>query len=150
LKGLQATPKDKKGLQFFLIVLAVIFLDQIIKLFFQLFKINFDSQILSFHLVKNSGAAFSLLHNQNTLLAFIGIFVLGFIFFKIDYVLIQKSGLAFAVITGGIIGNLLDRIFFGFVLDFIDFHFWPVFNIADSAISIGIILMIAIELKKSK
>ncbi len=47
------------------------------------------------------------------------------------------------LILGGTIGNGFDRLFYGFVTDFINVHFWPVFNVADSAISTGVVLLIA-------
>jgi len=47
------------------------------------------------------------------------------------------------LILGGTLGNGFDRIVYGTVTDFINFHFWPVFNVADSAISVGVVLMIA-------
>ena len=54
--------------------------------------------------------------------------------------------IGFALIIGGAIGNLIDRISFGRVTDFLDFHLgihhWPVFNVADSAITVGVILLI--------
>ena len=55
--------------------------------------------------------------------------------------------IALGLLLGGTIGNLIDRIFLGHVIDFIDFGFWPAFNIADSAISIAIILILYQELK---
>ena len=48
----------------------------------------------------------------------------------------------FALIIGGALSNILDRIIYGSVIDFINFSFWPAFNIADSAITIGVILLI--------
>jgi len=57
---------------------------------------------------------------------------------------------AFSLILGGAIGNLIDRISLGYVVDFIDFRIWPVFNVADSAITIGaaIILLKCIPASK--
>lgn len=52
------------------------------------------------------------------------------------------------LLLGGTIGNLIDRIFHGAVTDFIDLRIWPVFNIADSAVTISIILLIIILWKK--
>jgi signal peptidase II len=53
-----------------------------------------------------------------------------------------------ALIVGGAIGNLIDRIRLGYVVDFLDFRIWPVFNAADSAISIGTIVLIIYIIKK--
>jgi signal peptidase II len=50
--------------------------------------------------------------------------------------------IAFALIFGGAVGNIIDRVRFGYVHDFIDFRFWPVFNVADSAITIGVCLLL--------
>ena len=52
------------------------------------------------------------------------------------------------LIVSGLLGNLIDRVFRGFVVDFIDFKFWPVFNIADSCIFIGVIWLIIVILKE--
>ena len=58
-----------------------------------------------------------------------------------DEVLSRTYIIAFSLIMGGAIGNLIDRITYGYVIDFIDFRIWPVFNVADSAITIGAILI---------
>ena len=50
--------------------------------------------------------------------------------------------LALSFILAGALGNLIDRMFFGYVIDFLDFRVWPVFNIADSAITIGALILI--------
>ena len=59
--------------------------------------------------------------------------------------------MALALVIGGAVGNVIDRIRFGAVVDFLDFHVagwhWPAFNIADSAITIGVILLILDSLK---
>ena len=63
----------------------------------------------------------------------------------------QNNKLSFGIsfLLGGIIGNLIDRIFRGYVIDFIDFKLWPVFNIADIFVVIGIILVIWYFIKNS-
>jgi signal peptidase II len=60
------------------------------------------------------------------------------------------GGVVLGLILGGTIGNGFDRIVYGFVTDFINVHFWPVFNVADSAISIGVVLLIAGNLLSRK
>lgn len=98
-----------------------------------------------FHLtlVYNTGAAFSLLRGNNVLFIFISLAVIAYI---AVYVLckVKKGGyLSFpvALILAGAVGNLIDRLRFGCVVDFLDFRIWPVFNIADSAITIGVALL---------
>ena len=56
---------------------------------------------------------------------------------------------ALALILGGAIGNWIDRLRFGWVVDFIDFRIWPVFNVADSAITIGVCLYFMMMMRKS-
>ena len=55
---------------------------------------------------------------------------------------------AAGLLLGGTIGNLIDRVAYGAVIDFIDFRVWPVFNIADSAVTIGVIILIVLLWKK--
>jgi len=55
---------------------------------------------------------------------------------------------ALGLIMGGTLGNGYDRIMFGTVTDFINFHFWPVFNVADSGVSIGVVALIAGYLRR--
>ncbi|MBI2665171.1 signal peptidase II [Candidatus Woesearchaeota archaeon] len=54
----------------------------------------------------------------------------------------KKIYLLYAVLLGGIIGNLIDRLVYGYVIDFLHFSFWPAFNIADTSISLSIIGLI--------
>src|SRR5204862_2618096 len=60
----------------------------------------------------------------------------------------QWSFASLGLIMGGTVGNGFDRIVHGTVTDFINFHFWPVFNVADSAISVGVVLLIASYLRR--
>lgn len=104
-------------------------------------------------LLYNHGAAFSLLSNAQTswqmivfsLISLVAAIVLTYLIIK------QPSNaklnfLSFSLILGGALGNFYDRAFQGYVIDFLDFHIgnyhWPAFNIADSAITCGVILLI--------
>ncbi len=110
--------------------------------------------------IRNPGGAFWLMANLSpTLRSIIFLFVsslaagLIFYFYKKTPAKYSWLAAAFALIFGGAIGNLIDRIRFGMVIDFLDFYVgnlhWPAFNIADSAISIGIgIFLYHLMLKK--
>jgi signal peptidase II len=103
--------------------------------------------ILRLTYVENRGAAFGLLQDQTVFFVFVGIIVVGVI--AASYRYLPRSGLrlhlALGLQLGGAIGNLIDRIRQGYVVDFVDFgyhaNWWPVFNVADSAIVIGVALL---------
>jgi signal peptidase II len=94
--------------------------------------------------VRNSGAAFGVAP------AGAGLFLLASIVVAIRlalYVFRNPSDIwsycALGLIMGGTVGNGFDRIVNGTVTDFVDVHFWPIFNVADSAISVGVVLLVA-------
>jgi signal peptidase II len=140
---------DKK---FFLIAGGVVILDQIIKF---LVRFYLDATIsvtsfLDFTLVKNFGAGFGILQGQRLLLIVIPVIVAaGIIYFHKKLVTKELERYGYALVLGGAVGNLLDRIVLGWVTDFINFSFWPAFNVADSAISIGVVLLIIQEFRKN-
>ena len=135
-----------------IIIISILILDQVTKYLSTAYLMNIESGSISlikgiFHLtyVENKGAAFSILQNQRWL--FVGITFL-FIIFAIYYLikhpkekLVFKIGLS--MILGGAIGNLIDRVRFGYVVDFLDFRAinFAIFNVADSAVVIGSILL---------
>lgn len=94
-----------------------------------------------FHLryVENTGAAFGMMQNGNLWLIFIMLGIVAYLLKSwkelCSYGEIVKWGCIF--ILAGALGNLYDRITLGFVVDFLDFRVWPVFNVADSFITIG-------------
>lgn len=106
-------------------------------------------------LTYNSGAAFSFLANaggwQKYFFLVVGLGASGFIIYLLSRHGTQKLfALALALILGGAIGNVIDRLLYGHVIDFLDLHYagwhWPAFNIADSAIVGGATLLILDEL----
>jgi len=93
-------------------------------------------------LVQNRGAAFGVLKNQLPVFiitALVAIFLIISALKNKRYKAIYAFALA--LILSGAIGNLIDRVFLGYVVDFLDFRVWPVFNIADSAITIGAVIL---------
>ena len=139
-----------KGIWFF-VSLLVIGLDQLSKHWVLTHLVPYQSEsllpMLNLTLAYNSGAAFSLLSSSGEwhrwFFAGFGLLMSGLI--AIFIIRLPKGMylqlLALSLILGGALGNLLDRYFIGYVVDFIDVyyktHHWPVFNIADSAICIG-------------
>lgn len=133
--------------------LIFIFLDQIIKIIISNKMVLNQSIVLikkffSIILVHNTGAAFSILTGSRLLLIFIGLIA---IFLLCVYILKQKEIDDFDIYTyslllGGIVGNLIDRIVYGYVIDYLSFSFgnynFPVFNFADICIVISVVLIL--------
>ena len=126
-----------------IVFLAVLFLDQITKMLTLKFLLPKGSvSILPFFsltYVENTGSAFGLFQNANLFLLIVSFLILFFMI-KWRKDIISLGNLAkygYVMILAGALGNIFDRIILGHVIDFLDFHFWPVFNIADSAICIG-------------
>lgn len=98
--------------------------------------------------VRNTGAAFGLFQNHSTILAvmsIVGLLLLLFLAFAVHrrfaFLTSLVGRLTVGLLFGGITGNLIDRLIFGYVTDFIDFGFWPAFNVADSSVVVGIIIL---------
>ena len=102
-----------------------------------------------FHItyVKNFGAAWSILSGNKIILICIALIALFFLLASIinQEKVTKFDSVAYGLVVGGIVGNLLDRVVFGYVIDFLDFNIfgynYPVFNIADMLIVIGALLM---------
>ena len=141
-----------------IVTLPVIVLDQLSKVYIQkTMKLHQTIKVIDglfdITYVLNKGAAFSFLADKPegftipffVIVSVIAIGIIGFLFYKTeksDYV----SLIAFALLLGGSIGNLIDRIRHGAVTDFLDFYIqqyhWPAFNVADSAITTGVFLFL--------
>lgn len=140
----------------------VILADQLSKiLIVRLFTLGEELAVTSFFnltLAYNKGAAFSFLANQGGWQRYfftaLGLAAAGFIVYLMKKHAGQKLFCwALALIAGGAIGNVIDRLVYGHVVDFLDFHFafmghFPAFNVADSAITLGAILFIIDELRR--
>ena len=103
----------------------------------------------------NSGAAFSILSGGRFFFIIIGVIVLFYIYkYMLSEVKTFFEGLAFSMLIGGIIGNLIDRVVYGKVIDFLSFKFgsynFPIFNLADTFICIGVFLLIIIYIRGVK
>ena len=147
----------------FSIVLFIFLIDRISKLYvIHQDKLNFNSEIysskfLNIHLIWNEGIAFGLFSfNEDYLYDFLTFLILIVIIFIIF--MIWKSDrlrkYALLLVLGGALGNFFDRLIYKAVPDFIDFHVgnfhWFIFNVSDIFITIGVVLMIVLELISNK
>jgi signal peptidase II len=101
--------------------------------------------------VENTGTAFGLFQGNNKALSILAFLILGALLYGARG-LSERGGfwgaLGVALVLGGAVGNIMDRMHFGQVIDFLDFRVWPVFNFADSAITTGTLsIMIGLLLK---
>ena len=137
-----------RPLGFYLTLIVVILSDQFTKWSItQSMPVNTSrpvlGKVLSLTHTWNTGGAFSLFQARNGVFIVVaGIAALALI---VTYHKYQRNNLAIsaalALALGGAIGNLIDRVRFGHVIDFFDIHVWPVFNVADSAITVGILIL---------
>lgn len=117
--------------------------------------INIIPNFFSIVYVRNTGAAFSILENSRILFIIVAIIAIVLLYkYFIKNVNENKFNiLCYSMLTGGILGNLFDRIVYGYVIDYLSFDIFeykfPVFNLADSYIVISIILLILKEVKES-
>jgi signal peptidase II len=149
--------------RYLIIASTVLVLDQVTKIAAQIYlpiasPVVINSY-LNWFLIFNPGAAFSFLSQaggwQRWFFTILGIAAsVVILWFLRRNTADQKLSWALSLILGGAIGNVLDRIFYGAVVDFIDVHYetwhWPAFNLADSAISVGAVLIVWSELTRPK
>ena len=146
-----------------IIILAIFFFDR----FTKIYLINLQSagtdidfyifSFLNFNLIWNSGIGFGLAAMETNIYYHIITTIIVFVNAGLIYFLVKSKGIygyLFALIIGGSLGNLLDRIYYYAVPDFIDLHLgnyhWFIFNVADIFITAGIIGLILVELLKQE
>ena len=132
-----------------LLALLVVLVDQATKYFVvQHFAVGESVPVVEniFHwtFILNRGAAFGMLEGSRWLFVVIALAVIGGVLYLRKE--IEQSGVlacvGAALFTGGAVGNLIDRMLHGVVIDFFDFRIWPIFNVADIAICTGVGLII--------
>jgi signal peptidase II len=135
-----------------LTVSLTVAIDRVTKIFFSDILSVGDTipvfkNVFHFTLVHNTGMAFGLFRDHGIVFIIIPVIAIALLVYNIYYYrenehLSRSYIFAFSMILGGAIGNLIDRISIGHVIDFLDFRVWPVFNIADSAITIGAVIIL--------
>jgi len=137
----------KKYLWFRFVLFSAVFffLDLITKLLFKKDSFQTTGNFVDISFTKNTGTMwglFSSITAINIFFVVLSLLMLVVVVFLLKRYLSKRTSLSFALIFAGVLGNLVDRLFRGFGVDWINFHFWPVFNIADSAIVLGVILSV--------
>jgi len=144
--------------KYYIIALLIVVFDHVTKWWMSVKLADHPIEIISGYLrlslVHNTGVAFGLFSGDSFalkpyLLAGMAVIALVVIFLYARHMPADRRMLQFAlaITMGGILGNFLDRVFRGYVVDFVEFHiqesyYWPNFNVADSAITIGIALLL--------
>lgn len=153
------TPNGKSAFVYYIIALVVLIIDQVTKISFEKWLVTeFNSApviepVLNWTLAYNRGAAFSFLANQGGwqkwFFAILGLMVSLFILSYLRKIPQNAKVLSFglALVLGGAVGNVIDRILYGHVIDFIHVHYadvwhYPIFNIADIGICVGMTLVV--------
>ena len=147
----------------FLLILIIFFLDRFSKIYVISFHEKnygsdlYNSKFLNISLIWNEGIAFGLFSFSDKFFYHILTFFIGVVILIILIMLNKSGGLkkySLLMILGGALGNFYDRVFFEAVPDFIDFHVenfhWFIFNVSDIFISLGVILMIILEIISNK
>ena len=122
-----------------IVFLADFFIKGYLRSQFPFQSIPVIKNVLHITLVFNPGAAFGILQRNTAFLIYAGI-----VFILLFFILMKKENkkstlflIACGLIVGGAFSNLWDRLYLGYVVDYIDFRVWPVFNISDACITIG-------------
>lgn len=133
---------------FFIPFLILLISDQVVKFFIR--NILTEGQSIPiieniFHItyVENPGAAFGILANHRILFLILTAIITGIMIYLYFNLRNKKSptAISLGIVVSGAIGNFIDRFFYGTVTDFLDFRIWPVFNIADICICVGLALI---------
>lgn len=133
-----------KHVTFWAAAFSILALDRLSKLLILKYlplNSSIDFGILSITHVLNTGTAFGMLKNASWFFIVFAAAVSAFLIVRYQKFPSPMHWML-GLILGGAVGNLIDRILYGAVVDFIDLHWWPVFNIADSAIVIAIVCLL--------
>ena len=153
----------KKKINIFYIAIVIFILDRLSKYYILQFSNTVEkldipiTSFLNFNLVYNRGIAFGLFAADDTFYYNIITFIIITITLVVLLMALKTSGIerfSFSMIFGGSLGNIFDRLYYSSVPDFIDIHFnnfhWFIFNVADIFITLGVILLIYLEIFSKK
>lgn len=132
-------------MRYLVLIAGLIGLDQLVKYIVeQQFVLNVPMEIWNFinlTYIHNTGAAFGIMEGARALFVIFNIVLIAAAWWAWKKPWMGRYKLSVSLIIAGALGNCIDRVFRGYVVDFIDFTYWPVFNIADIAVVCGTILL---------
>ncbi len=131
-----------------LVSIVVIIVERVIKFYITEYlrigeSIPVIGNVLMITRTENLGAGFGILRGYNYMFIIAAIIVLGLIVYFYNTIIYDRLLVfAFAFLLGGTVGNMMDRLFFGHVIDYITLSFWPTFNLSDIALTVGVTLLL--------
>ncbi|MEK7375682.1 MAG: signal peptidase II [Candidatus Margulisiibacteriota bacterium] len=135
---------------YYLLIILIIAVDQASKYFVSSLMlpgrtIPLINNVFHITFVRNTGAAFGIFPGNTNLLIAVGLIAALFILYTMHYIPKNKYyyKIGLSLILAGSIGNIIDRLYRGYVVDMLDFRLFPVFNVADAMINIGMVILIA-------
>jgi len=135
---------------FWSVALGVLLLDRITKLAVLAFLplgVSRDVGLFALTHVRNTGTVFGLAKGAGVILGLFALVVCAYIICNYSRFVRKEQAIA-GLVFAGAAGNLIDRIWYGSVIDFVDVRVWPVFNVADAAITIAIVLLLIDALRQ--
>ena len=142
---------SRSGWWYWLAGLALIIIDQAAKYWASsaLSRRPLDLGFVAFDYATNTGSSFSMFQGANSILIWVSVLVIGGLIYWYDAMVEGTSlwqKISYTLIVAGILGNLVDRVAWGSVIDFIDLRWWPIFNVADSCLVVGVVIYVISEL----
>lgn len=145
--------------QVYSVACVLLMFDQLIKLLVRsrmslMEEIEVIPNFFSIYYIENSGGAFSLFSGATIVLIVLSVLVLAFIHYYVvtDEKMTKWRTFGLGIVIGGIVGNLIDRILYGVVIDYLSFDFFgygfPVFNLADIGITVGFLILVVNILRR--
>lgn len=134
-----------KNLKYYVLGILLVLLDQATKILF--YEKNYDFGFAAITFTRNTGISFGLFQGSNNIIILVSLLFLGALwYFREEF---KGKEWVLTVLVAGIAGNFLDRAFRGYVVDFINFKVWPVFNLADSYLTIAVATLLILTVKES-
>lgn len=137
------------NLRFCASLALILVIDQLSKAMVAFYNPSYDFMVFGIQRIYNQGAGFGILQGQKAVLVVVSLTAfVAVLWYAHREKMAARESILWGMLAGGIMGNLIDRLLRPGVIDFLDFKVWPVFNVADAAITLSIAGIILISWKK--